>query len=89
MNKNDVVSLKLTTGEEVIGRFDSENDSIIILNKPLSFVMAEQGLSLGPFMISANKDDKITISKLTVIAIIKTNELIAKQYLKQSTGLVL
>ena len=88
MNKNDVISVKLTTGEEAVGRFDSETDDMITLSKPMSFVHGPQGLGLGPFMFSLSKNSEVTINKATVIAIVKTDDLIKKEYIKQTSGLV-
>ena len=89
MNKNDVISLKLTTGEEAIGRYDSETDGLITLSKPMSFVAGPQGLGLGPFMFSLSKDSTVTINKATIIAIVKTDDIIKKEYIKQTSGLVM
>jgi hypothetical protein len=88
MNKNDVISIKLTTGEEAIGRFDSETDGTITLNRPMSFVAGPQGLGLGPFMFSLSKNSVVTVNKSTIIATVKTDELIMKEYIKQTSGLV-
>jgi hypothetical protein len=89
MNKNDVISLKLATGEEVIGRYESENNAYISLKKPLAFIMGAQGIGLGPFMISADKDATIEINKSSMVSIVQAEASIAKQYLKQTTGLML
>jgi hypothetical protein len=89
MNKNDIVSLKLTTGEEALGRFESETESSIVLKKAMSFIAGPQGLGLGPFMFSLNKDSTVSINKSTVIAIVKTDDMIAKEYVKQTSGLVI
>lgn len=88
MNVNDIISLKLTTGEEALGRFASETDDTITLKKAMSFVAGPQGLGLGPFMFSLSKNADVTINKSTVIAVVKTEDLIAKEYIKQTSGLV-
>ena len=88
MNKNEVISIKLTTGEEAIGRFDSETYSTLTLVKPMSFVAGPQGLGLGPFMFSLAKNSTVTINKASIIATVKTDDLIMKEYVKQTSGLV-
>jgi hypothetical protein len=88
MNQNDIISLKLTTGEEALGRLDNETNDTITLKKPMSFVAGPQGLGLGPFMFSLSKNSEAIINKNTVIAVVKTDELIAKEYIKQTSGLV-
>lgn len=88
MNINDIISFKLTTGEEALGRFAYETDNAITIKKAMSFVAGPQGLGLGPFMFSLSKNDDVTINKSTVIAIVKTDDMIAKEYIKQTSGLV-
>jgi len=55
----------------------------------MSFVAGPQGLGLGPFMFSLSKDSVVTINKTTIIAIVKTDDLIKKEYIKQTSGLVM
>jgi len=85
----DTVSLKTTAGEEVIGRLESETPDHITLIKPSAFMMVPQGPGLIPFMMSAPMDAKIRIPKSAIIAIVKTEISIAKQYIQQTTGLAI
>lgn len=83
----DTVSIKLTSGEEIIGKLVEENNSGFNLKKPLTFMMGPQGLGLVPFMFSASPNTNILIRNDYVIAIVKTADDIAQQYIKQTTGL--
>lgn len=85
----DVVSLKINSGEEVIGRLESEDESYTTLTKPQAFMMGPQGLGLVPFMFSAPETASIPIRTSAINTIVKTVDQVAKQYLKQTTGLVL
>mgnify|MGYP003626107466 FL=1 len=42
----DVVSMKLSTGEEIIGRLEEETDTGFKVKKPMAIVMGQQGLAL-------------------------------------------
>ena len=84
----DIVSLKLSTSEEVIARFESETDETILLNKPMSFMMGPNGVGLVPFFFSAPKDFKVTISKANVICMITPDENVAKQYQRQTSSVI-
>ena len=88
MKPNDVISLKLTTGEEAVGRFVSETDSVLTLKKPVSFIHGPQGLGLGPFMFSLGKNADVTINKSAIVAVVATEDAISKEYIKQTSGLV-
>lgn len=85
----DTVSLKLISGEEVVGRVGETTDGVIILTKPMTFIMGPQGLGMVPYMFSAPQDAKIKIKDSAVVAIIKTDEQVSKQYIAQTTGLTL
>ncbi len=86
---NDVVTLKLVGGDEVLGRLQDEHmDQHIEISKPLLVMMAQQGFGLVPYVLTAGPDAKIKISRSHVIAVTKTLDQVAKEYLKQTTGLI-
>lgn len=85
----DTVTLKLISGEEVIGRINDAVEGFIVLTKPMTFIMGPQGLGLTPYMFSAPQDAKIKIKDSAVVAILKTDENVNKQYIAQTTGLTL
>lgn len=85
----DTVSVKLISGEEVVGRIGEPANGEIVLTKPMTFIMGPQGLGMVPYMFSAPQDAKIKIKDNAVVAIVKTDEQVNKQYLQQTTGLTL
>ncbi|MDA7834208.1 hypothetical protein N9A25_00235 [bacterium] len=84
----DTVSLKLSSGEEVIGRLEEETKDSIKLHKPLMLTMSQQGIGLAPFMFTANPDASITLKQDKVICIVKTIDEMSKQYISNTTGIV-
>ena len=86
---NDVVTLKLIGGDEVLGRLaDERTDQYIEVSKPLLVMMAQQGFGLVPYVLTAGPDAKIKINNSHVIAMTKTLDQVAKEYLKQTTGII-
>jgi hypothetical protein len=85
----DTVSLKLISGEEVVGRIGEPTDGEITLTKPMTFIMGPQGLGMVPYMFSAPQDAKIKIKESAIVAILKTDDQVNKQYIAQTTGLSL
>ena len=85
--EGDTITLKLSSGDEVIGRLNSKDDNEYQLNKPMTFMMGPQGLGLVPYLFSAAKDSKVSISRNFVISATKTDAEIAKTYVHQTTGL--
>lgn len=82
----DTVSLKLISGEEIVARLEDESETHITLHKPLQIMMGPQGFGLAPFVMS-NPEAKVKLRATSVNAIVKTSDMIAKQYVKQTTGL--
>lgn len=86
---NDVVTLKLVGGDEVLGRLaDERMEQYVEISKPLLVMMAQQGFGLVPYVLTAGPDAKIKINMTHVIAVTKTLDQVAKEYLKQTTGLI-
>lgn len=85
----DTVSVKLISGEEVVGRIGELTQDVVILTKPMTFIMGPQGLGMVPYMFSAPQDAKIKIKESAIVAIVKTDENVNKQYIQQTTGLKL
>jgi len=83
----DVVSMKLTSGEELIARLDEEKGTSLVLKKPLMVAVTQQGLGLAPFMFTTNPDSKITVDHSKVLCIVKSDEQFSKQYIENTTGI--
>jgi hypothetical protein len=85
---NDVVTLKLIGGDEVIGKLTGERiDTYVEVKKPLVVMMAQQGFGLMPFMLTGNPDATVRIDRRHVLALSKTMDQVTKEYIKQTTGL--
>ena len=50
--EGDTVSIKITSGEEVVGRLVEETPSHVKLKKPMMVVMSGQGIGLAPYMFT-------------------------------------
>ena len=85
--EGDTVSLKISSGEEVIARLEKETDVEFVLSKPMMLVVQQQGMGLAPFMFSIGADTKVNITKTNVLCCAKTAKEIADQYTQQTTGL--
>lgn len=86
----DVITLKLTSGEEVVGRLqDNQDHKSVYIKKPVTFMMGAQGLGLVPFAFSAPQDVTISFPENVIICKFKTDQIVAKQYIQQTTGLTL
>jgi hypothetical protein len=85
----DTVSFKLSSGEEIIGRLEKEDDTYYTLKKPMVLIANPEGLGLAPFMFSVSPDSKFNLRTSSVSCVSKTETEIAKQYTSQTSGIAL
>jgi len=86
---NDIVSVKMVGGDEVIGRLlDERTEDYVEIGKPLVVMMSQQGFGLAPYILTAGPDTNVKLSKAHVIAIVKTFDQVGKEYIKQTSGLI-
>ena len=83
----DVVSLKLSSGEEIVARLDSETPKEYTLKKPMVLIMQNEGLGLAPYMYSVSPDAKFNVLVNSVSCIAKTQDEIAKQYISTTSNI--
>jgi len=83
----DNVSFKLSSGEEIIGRLEAEDNKGFTLHKPMVLIAQQQGLGLAPFMFSVSPDAKFVLQLNAVSCVAKTETEISKQYTQQTTGI--
>ena len=89
MKLNDVVTVKMVGGDEVVGKLiDERTDEYIELSKPLVVMMSQQGFGLAPFILTAGPDCAAKIDRRHVVTVVKTLKEVASQYIKQTTGLI-
>ena len=83
----DTISLKLSSGEEIVARLDKEDAKTFTVKKPMVLIAQQEGLGLAPFMFSVSPEAKFTIQATSVACIAKTQDEIAKQYTSQTSGI--
>lgn len=90
---NDVVTVKLVSGEEVIGYYVAEDAEGITLRKPVVPVpTGQQSMGLAPFVMSSDYlqpggNPEIRFNKTTVITTVKTQKQFTDAYTQQVSGL--
>ena len=84
----DIVTVKILGGDEVVGRLAAVDNGVIRLNKPHAVMMGQQGFGLAPYVLTAGPDFKIDIKEEHIVCIVKTFEAVAKEYIKQTSGIM-
>lgn len=85
----EVITLKLTNGEELIGRLVEENAHGIKISKPMALSVSPQGIGMMPFLFTVNPDKEITVSYSSIVVHAATDKQFADQYLQSTTGIKL
>ena len=88
-SQGDVVSVKIIGGEEVIARYESENDKELVVSKPLAITFNAQGLGMIPWIFLADDKQDIKIKQSSIVTICKPKGDAGKQYMESTTGLLL
>lgn len=88
ITKNDIVTMKLLTGEEVLASYQEEDANVFKVTKPATIAQGPQGMGIVPWMMTS-RTEKISINKNTVIAMAPTESEIAKAYTEATTNIQL
>jgi hypothetical protein len=83
----DVVSIKLSSGEEMVATLVSETDKSVVISKPRMLVAGEKGMMFAPYMFTVSPDIKYSLRSNNVICICKSEESVAKAYSSQTSGI--
>lgn len=86
---NEIISIKLTSGEEMIARYMDENDAAFVITKPINLVPTPQGsLGMVPALFSAELNTaRINLQKSAVALHALTRKEVADEYIKGTTGI--
>ena len=91
--KNDIISIKLSTGEEVVGRFSASNETSVNVVKPTVLTLNPQSgqVMLIPWLMSIDlhSSEPVEIKNSQVVALGKPSKGIADVYLQGSSGIAM
>lgn len=87
LNTDEIYTLKLTSGEELVARILSFSDHWIRVSNPLSVAPGPQGMALMPAMFTqeSRAEPEINIATVTMFAV--TDSAVRSKYLEATTGL--
>jgi len=86
IKENDIVSIKLVTGEEVIACYKELTDEHIVVTRPATIAANQQGMGIIPWMMTA-RPETLRLNRNSVIAFALTDETIAKSYTEATTSI--
>lgn len=86
IKEGSIITCKLTSGEEIIARFESGDETHVVVSKPSVLVQGPKELGMVPWIVSAQAE-KITINKSNIVAQTSTDEEIAKAYIQATSSI--
>ena len=87
--KGDVVTIKLTTSEELICSYVEDDADSYTVDRPFMVGITQQGIALMPWLqaVDMKSNKSVKISKKHIVAIAEPVESIAKEYSSQMSGI--
>lgn len=87
ITENTPVTIKTTSGDEVVARYISEDKETITITKPLALVAAQNGMGLAPYAFTVSLETKIKLYKNAVVFMAKTEEQMAQTYIANTSSI--
>lgn len=92
----DIVSIKLVSNEEIVAKLVEQTTDKVTISKPLLLNISidervgKPGLQMFPFfLLGADPDDKITLRRDHIIAMVLSREDVKNGYVHNTTGLTI
>jgi hypothetical protein len=85
----EVVTFKLTSGEEVVAKLVEETETYYKLSRPMVLSMSQQGVGMMPYLFTVHPDTEVKLNKTTITMVEATDKSFADQFLQSTTGIKL
>ena len=82
----DIVSIKLSSGEEIIGKLIDNSDKDVTVNMPMLVGLCAEGIELSVFLLSASHPHNLQVTRNHIIAMTHCDSVIADSYHEQIAG---
>ena len=89
VSAGEVITLKLTSGEELVAKLVEETDTYYKLSHPQVIGMGPKGPGLMPYLFTVSPEKEIKILKPTVVVVEASDKSFADQYIQGTTGIKL
>lgn len=86
---DDIITIKLVSGEEIIGRQTHKDQHTVTLGKPVMLAATQQGLGFAPLCISIDDASEFKFRQDHILFSAPTRKELVEQYIKATTGIQL
>jgi hypothetical protein len=85
----EVITLKLTSGEEIVAKLVEESPTYYKISRPQVIGMGPKGPGLMPYLFTVHPDKEVKLLKNTVTVAEATDKSFADQFIQSTTGIAL
>ena len=85
--KNDIVSFKLISGEEIVTKYIRQTDTAFVIYKPLSLMPGPQGMALAQAVMSSRLDQELDLMKSAVVMHSLSREEMVSAWYEATSGI--
>jgi len=85
----EITTIKLVTGEEIIGRLVEKTADSVTLSKPVQIVASQKGMGFAPVCISIDDASEFTFKSIHILFVATTRKELEEVYIKSTTGIQL
>tara|TARA_B100001094_G_scaffold323370_1_gene374157 strand:+ start:996 stop:1316 length:321 start_codon:yes stop_codon:yes gene_type:complete len=78
--KDDIITLKLVSSEEVITKVVEASEDSFTVSKPLMLIHTPKGVAMSQFLMMQDIDDTIVLPMSQIVAVTKANSVASSQY---------
>lgn len=82
-----IISLKLSSGDEVVGKIEGQTAEGITLAKPVILAASREGIAMVPFMMTGNPDGEYLFKINNIMCLVDTNDQVSDAYIQNTTGI--
>lgn len=89
IQKNEIYSMKLNSGEELVAKVTEliDNNGFITIEEPVSIAPGPQGMGLIPSMFTGDPKAPTKLNYKSIAIIAATEDSIKTKYIQATTGL--
>ncbi len=84
---DQVYTIKISNGDEMVAKITAEDADTYTVNKPLTVVPGPQGINMIHSLFTANPDKSVSINKLQVSCIAVSRDEVQDSYTEATTGI--
>jgi len=87
IKENEIFSIKLNSGEELITRVKKVTPEYLIISEPVSVAPGPQGMGLVPSVFTANPSGEFTLNRNSIAIVCETEYNIKTKYSEAVSGI--